>query len=98
MSEVRFRIEWPDGAQELCYSPSLVIKDYFNPSETYDLQDFVQRSTAAFQTVSDRVQAKYGLPCSLSMGQLEKIQLSAKRYQNFPEAKVRLLAFIEHLR
>ena len=29
MPEMRFRIRWPDGSTESCYSPSLVIKDYF---------------------------------------------------------------------
>ena len=26
---MRFHIRWPDGRSESCYSPSLVIKDYF---------------------------------------------------------------------
>ncbi|HEY9738764.1 MAG TPA: MSMEG_0570 family nitrogen starvation response protein [Trichocoleus sp.] len=95
MPEIRFRIEWPDGAQELCYSPSLVVKDYFMPNEVYDLPDFLQRSTQALQIASDRVMAKYGLPCSLALGQMQKIQATAKRYQNVPEAKVKLLGFLE---
>lgn len=95
MPEIRFCIEWPDGAQELCYSPSLVVKDYFVPNQIYELQDFLQRSTEALQIASDRVHAKYGMPCSIAMGQIEKIQATAKRYQNFPEAKVKLLSFVE---
>ncbi|MBD0267920.1 MSMEG_0570 family nitrogen starvation response protein [Pseudanabaena sp. FACHB-2040] len=95
MPEIRFRIEWPDGAQELCYSPSLVVKDYFAPQQSYDLHDFLQRSTEALQIASDRVQAKYGMPCNLALGQIQKIQATAKRYQNVPEAKVKLLGFLE---
>ena len=44
MPEIRFQIQWPDGSQETCYSPSLVVKDYFTPNSDYDLGDFVQRS------------------------------------------------------
>ncbi|MBD0334903.1 MAG: MSMEG_0570 family nitrogen starvation response protein [Cyanobacteria bacterium Co-bin13] len=95
MPEIRFRIEWPDGAQETCYSPSLVVKDYFTPQQSYALEDFVQRSTEALQIASDRVQAKYGMPCGLALSQLQKLQATAKRYQNFPEAKVKLLSFLE---
>jgi sucrose-6-phosphate hydrolase SacC (GH32 family) len=29
MSEVHFQIAWPDHSEDLCYSPSLVIKKYF---------------------------------------------------------------------
>lgn len=95
MPEIRFRVEWPDGSQDPCYSPSLVVKDYFTPDQTYALQDFVQRSTEALQIASDRVQAKYGMPSSLALGQLQKIQTRAKQYQDVPEAKVKLLGFLE---
>jgi len=47
MPEMRFLIRWPDGVAEACYSPSLVIKDYFAPGETYPLPDFVARSRTA---------------------------------------------------
>ena len=35
MPEMLFRIRWPDGTAEDCYSPSLVIKDFFAPGESY---------------------------------------------------------------
>ena len=40
MPEMRFHIRWPDGAVETCYSPSLVVKDFFSPGESYPLADF----------------------------------------------------------
>lgn len=95
MPEIRFRIEWPDGTEELCYSPSLVVKDYFEPNRAYGLEDFLQRSTTALQIASDRVQAKYGMPCGLALGQLQKLQLTAQQYQSQPNAKVKLLSFLE---
>ncbi len=37
MPEMWFVVRRPDGASETCYSPSLVIKDYFREGETYGL-------------------------------------------------------------
>ena len=47
MPEMRFRIRWPDGRLETCYSPSLVVKDYLVEGESYTLADFLDRSRAA---------------------------------------------------
>ncbi|WP_448602509.1 MSMEG_0570 family nitrogen starvation response protein [Thermoleptolyngbya sp.] len=95
MPELRFQIEWPDGSQELCYSPSLVIKDYFTPEQVYELEDFVARSRTALNIASDRVQAKYGMPCSLALGQLSKIEKKAMQYAELPEPQVKVLRFVE---
>jgi len=70
MPEMRFLVRWPDGISETCYSPSLVIKDYFREGETYTLADFVARSREALTIASDRVKAKYGYACSLALRQL----------------------------
>ncbi len=95
MPEMRFQIQWPDGALELCYSPSLVIKEYFVPNQDYDLADFVDRAQTSLTIASDRVQAKYGRPCGLALGQLQQIQQHAQRYSDLPTPKVRVLQFIE---
>jgi uncharacterized repeat protein (TIGR04042 family) len=97
MPEIRFKIQWPDGAQEICYSPSLVVKDYFTPAESYPLDDFVARSRTALTIASDRVKAKYGMPCSLALSQLEKIERQASQYQQEASAplEVQLIQFIE---
>jgi uncharacterized repeat protein (TIGR04042 family) len=95
MPELRFQIQWPDGSQELCYSPSLVIKDYFAPEQVYALGDFVARSRTALHIASDRVLAKYGMPCSLALGQLSKIEQKATQYAELPEPQVKVLRFVE---
>lgn len=95
MPEIRFRIEWPDGAQETCYSPSLIVKSYFTPGSEYPLADFVERSQTALKIASDRVAAKYGYPCGLALGQLQQIEATAAKYSDLTAAKVRVLAFIE---
>ena len=97
MPEMRFEIQWPDGFQEICYSPSLVIKDYFVPTQFYALEDFVARSRLALTLASDRVQAKYGMPCSLALGQLQTIEQQALRYQQLEwlNPQVQMIRFIE---
>jgi uncharacterized repeat protein (TIGR04042 family) len=95
MPEIRFQIEWPDGFQETCYSPSLVVKEYFAPEQEYLLEDFLTRSRTALQIASDRVQAKYGFPCGLALGQLDEIETRAAQYQQLPQPKVRVIRFVE---
>ncbi len=94
MPEIRFQIEWPDGQQEICYSPSLVVKKYLSHNEEYTLEDFMERSRSALEEGSDRVRAKFGYPCSLALGQLQRLESTAAKFSNLPAAKVKLLQFI----
>ena len=95
MPEMRFRVRWPDGAVESYYSPSLVIKDYFREGEIYGLADFLRRGHEALKIASDRVEAKHGFPCSLARGQLERIEAACARFQDMPDAAVRVESFHE---
>ncbi len=95
MPEIRFQIQWPDGCQETCYSPSLVVKDYFAPNSEYELDDFVERSRTALKIASDRVQAKYGRPCGLALGQLQELEIKSAHYSHLSQPKVRFIQFIE---
>jgi len=95
MPEMRFRIRWPDGVVENCYSPSLVIKDYFVPGDSYGLADFLTRSRTALTIASDRVEARYGMPCSRALGQLARIEAAAGRFTSTPDARVAVEAFDE---
>lgn len=94
MPEIRFQIQWSDGSQETCYSPSLIVKDYFTPNSEYDLEDFVERSRTALTIASDRVKAKYGMPCSLALNQLQKIESKSVQYRHLTQPKVRFLKFL----
>jgi uncharacterized repeat protein (TIGR04042 family) len=93
MPEMHFLIRWPDGTPENCYSPSLVIEDYFTPGETYALSDFLARSRTALTIASDRVKAKYGKPCSRALAQLARIEAAAADFAGLPEACVIVDAF-----
>ena len=95
MPETRFKIQWPDGSQETCYSPSSIIKDYFEPNREYPLTDFLDRSRTALNIASDRVLAKYGRACGLAIGQLAEIEATATRFSSQPKSLVRVIEFIE---
>jgi uncharacterized repeat protein (TIGR04042 family) len=97
MPEMWFEVRWPDGARETCYSPSLVIRDHFHEGESYSIADFLDRSRTALRIASDRVEAKYGRPCSLALGQLEAIESAAARFVNKPGATVACERFLDEV-
>jgi putative flavoprotein involved in K+ transport len=78
MPEMHFRIRWPDGTAENCYSPSLVIRDFFAAGASYPLAEFVTRSRAALGVASERVKDKYGWRCSRAAAQLARIEAVAQ--------------------
>jgi uncharacterized repeat protein (TIGR04042 family) len=95
MPEMHFLVRWPDGAVETCYSPSLVIKDFFQPGETYPLAEFLARSRTALKIASDRVEAKYGFACSRALGQLARIEAACARFAASPKADIHIESFEE---
>ena len=95
MPEMRFLIRWPDGTAESCYSPSLVVKDFFSPGESYPLAEFVGRSRTALDIASERVKEKFGFHCSRAMAQLARIESGAAVFAHCPDARVTVDAFEE---
>ena len=95
MPEMHFFIRWPDGVPENCYSPSLIIKDYFSPGESYQVADFLERSRAALTIASDRVREKFGFACSSAADQLARIEAGCARFADQPDAKVSVETFHE---
>ncbi|MBY0259451.1 MSMEG_0570 family nitrogen starvation response protein [Methylobacterium sp.] len=91
MPEMRFHVRWPDGRREACYSPSLVIKDYLAPGETYPLDDFVAKARTALTIASERVREKYGFACSSALDQLQRIEAAA--LAQAPDGSVTVEAF-----
>jgi uncharacterized repeat protein (TIGR04042 family) len=92
---MRFIIRWPDGSQESCYSPSLVVKDFLAPGESYPLTCFLERSRTALGIASQRVEAIYSRPCSRAAAQLARIEMAAASFAGQPNVRVAVEAFEE---
>lgn len=95
MPEVSMSVRWPDGSLERCYSPSRVVKDYFQAGESYGIADFRARSRAALEAASDRVRAKFGFACRRAREELARIESRCRSYADVPDARVRIEAFHE---
>jgi uncharacterized repeat protein (TIGR04042 family) len=93
MPEMLYRVRWPDASESECYSPSLVIKDFFEPGTRYALPDFLSRLREATHIASERVRAKYGFACSRANDQLLQIEHQAGRYADWPQAHIEMLSF-----
>ena len=91
MPEVLFKIKWPDGKIEDCYSPSTIIFDYLKEGESYNLKDFIERSSNALNLASERVMKKYGFRCASAEAQLSKILANAQTFK--PDQNVDCLSF-----
>ncbi|MGO7535089.1 MSMEG_0570 family nitrogen starvation response protein [Rhizobium leguminosarum] len=94
MPEMRFVIAWPDGQEESCYSPSLIIREFFTEGESYSVADFVDRSRRALTIASDRVEAKFGFACSSANDQLARIESAAVAFLNDADTRVHCKTFI----
>jgi uncharacterized repeat protein (TIGR04042 family) len=92
MPAMQFRVRWPDGSEDDCYSPSLIIKDYLAPGESYAVEDFMARMRTALAIASERVRQKFGFACSAAADQLQTLEDRALR---FPEtgAQVSVIDF-----
>ncbi len=95
MPEMQFQLRWPDGSESLCYSPSLVVEDHVSAGTDYQLGDFLSRIGDALRIASDRVQRKYGMPCSRAIGQLAQINHRAAAFAGDEAARVTVLRFVK---
>ena len=97
MPEMHFKVQWPGGATEDCYSPSWIIEEYLTVGTDYPVADFVERVGVALNIASDRVRDKYGFACSSALDQLAAIHSTAGA---LPAAErggnVRVLGFRKH--
>ncbi|NOW47746.1 putative repeat protein (TIGR04042 family) [Novosphingobium sp. SG751A] len=94
MPETRFRIRWPDGAVEECYSPSTIIRDHLNAGDAYPVARFAELALAGLQAANARVRARFGMGCSQALIQMAAIRAAAIRFAGHPEALVHVEAFL----
>jgi uncharacterized repeat protein (TIGR04042 family) len=83
-----FDVRWPDGLTQRCYSPSVVVADYFAPGGQYALAEFVERSRTALGIAGERVREKYGFVCTSASEQLARIEETAAAYYRVDGATV----------
>lgn len=93
MPEMYFHVRWPDGHEQECYSPSLVMKELVHPGQVYPVFEFLERSRAGLRIAAERVRLKYGFFCSAAMDQLAELEALAQTYD--AEATVEVLSFRE---
>lgn len=93
MPAMHYTLRWPDASETTCYSPSLVIQDYFQPGQAYALEDFIQRLREATAIANERVQARYGFTCSRAGDQLDQLEALVGRWAVRPGAQVEVVAF-----
>ncbi|ORM26943.1 MSMEG_0570 family nitrogen starvation response protein [Williamsia sp. 1135] len=89
MPEMTFTVQWPDGARQQCYSPSLVMHEHLEVGAEYPVTEFVSRTSTALRIASDRVREKFGFACTSAAAQLAEIEGVARRT---PEGTVQVLA------
>jgi putative flavoprotein involved in K+ transport len=93
---MHFRVKWPTGTEEDCYSPSYVIEEHLEEGKAYTVDDFVARVRAALTIASERVYAKYGFECSSALDQLRSIEATAGELGRAAEGDVTVLSFTKH--
>ncbi|WP_370246425.1 MSMEG_0570 family nitrogen starvation response protein [Nocardioides sp.] len=79
MPEMTMTVRWPDGREQECYSPSLVLHDYLAPG-SYPVAEFERRSLQALEVASARVKEKFGFACTSAAATAAQIRHAAARY------------------
>jgi uncharacterized repeat protein (TIGR04042 family) len=97
MPAMHFDLRWPDQSETRCYSPSLVIKDYFTPGASYPLPEFMDKTREALEIASERVRSKFGFACSRAIDQLAELERIAQGFEDLQHAKVEVLRFDENV-
>lgn len=93
MPEMRFHVRWPDGREEVCYSPSTVITEHFQPGATYLIAEFGEKARVALDAASERVRQRFGMGCAQAMNQADAIERSVASFSETPEATVTVTRF-----
>ena len=80
MPEMSVVVRWPDGREQDCYSPSLVMHEHLREGASYTVADFQRRAGHALEIASERVRAKYGFACTSAAATAAQITRTAAAY------------------
>ena len=92
MTEMTFRVRWPDGHEEEILAPSAAVRDYFRAGDRFLLAEFVARVRGALSTASERVAGPFGSVCGRTTEQLARIERTAARFCDDYDAWVSIIA------
>ncbi len=82
-------IRWPDGRRESCYSPSLVVRDYFREGESYPLADFLlARAHGAARSPPSASRRNTAMPVRWRSANSRASKRAPRRSRKRPDAKV----------
>lgn len=73
MPETYLRVQLPDDREETIYSPSTVIKEYFEKASVMSLDEFQSNCSKALTHASKRVYERFGYECTSAMGELARV-------------------------
>jgi uncharacterized repeat protein (TIGR04042 family) len=97
MPEMHFRVKWPSGLVQDCYSPSYIVEEHLTEGTNYDVDEFVSRVRTALNIASERVLQRYGFECSSALDQLRAVEETAAALAPSDRAgKVAVLSFTKH--
>jgi len=73
MPETYLRVQLPDNKEETIYSPSTIIKEYFQKATVMSLDEFESNCSKALNHASKRVYERFGYECTSAMGELARV-------------------------
>ena len=73
MPEVYMSVEWPNGQKDFVYSPSSVIRNFFNPEKEMSVSEFREKVIEALNSAGDRVREVYGFECTSATMEMNRI-------------------------
>ncbi len=81
-------IKWPDNTKDKIYSPSSVIRNYFNPEDEITIKEFEGICNESLDKASDRVAEKFGFGCTSAMAEKKRIYALSKKYKDTEKVKI----------
>ncbi|MCF0072999.1 MSMEG_0570 family nitrogen starvation response protein [Dyadobacter sp. CY261] len=73
MPETYLKVQLPNDREEVIYSPSTIIKQYFEQASVMSLDDFQNNCSQALHHASNRVYERFGYECTSAMGELARV-------------------------
>ena len=70
------------------YSPSSVIKEYFEPGQEISVEMFLTICTKGLQEADERVRQKYGYACTSAQAELERVSIICQDYDISKKVKI----------